>query len=223
MAHEHEHEHEHGHHHDHHPGEGADLGHGPGAGKRFPFHKMDRLDSPDRQARQPADKLVALVAEAKPAAILDIGVGTGYFALPLLDALPDAKVTGLDVEPRMLGVLVGRALERGVFSRVDTLEVPHDDAERLPAPEDAFDAVIMVNLLHELDDRPTYLSGVRRTLKAGGRFVLCDWDPEAGPEQGPPMEIRVPVDVVTAELKTAGFTKVTRHDLYPHFFTLVCE
>ena len=217
----HGHDHPHGHHHDH--GEGADLGHGPGAGKRFPFHKMDRLDSPERQARQPADKLVALVAEAKPGAILDIGVGTGYFALPLLDALPEAKVTGLDVEPRMLGVLVGRALERGVFGRVDTFEVPRDDAERLPTPEDAFDAAIMVNFLHELEDRPGYLAGVRRTVKAGGHFVICDWDPEGDPEHGPPLEIRVPVDVATAKLKAAGFVKVTRHDLYPNFFTLVCE
>lgn len=208
------------HEHDHHDGHGH---HHHGNEKRFPFHKMDRLDSPERQSRQPAAGLVALVAEHGPKRVLDIGVGTGYFALPLLEMLPEAKVTGLDVEPRMLGVFVGRAMERGFFPRVGTVEVPPDDAEHLPELDEPQDAILMVNLLHELDDREAYLAGVRRALADGGRFVLCDWDPGGDPEQGPPREIRVPVDVAKKELTNAGFTKITRTDLYPSFYTLVCE
>lgn len=206
------HAHGHGHHHGHDEND-----------KRFPFHKMDRLDSPDRQARQPAAPLVEVLAEGTPGRILDIGVGTGYFALPLLERLPGARVTGLDIEPRMLGVVMGRALERGLFERVEAVEVPREDPESVPVEAGVYDAAFMVNFYHELDDRPAYLEKVRRAVRSGGRVIVCDWDPEAGAEHGPPLEIRVPAEKAIEELKAAGFPTVSRRETYPGFYTLVAE
>jgi len=185
---------------------------------RFPVEKMDRLDSPDRVRRQPVAPLVALVEEAAPAVVLDVGAGTGYFALPIAEALPRTRVIGLDVEPRMLAVIAERAAERGLTERVQTLEAPSD---RLPLADGAADLALMVALYHELGDRPAYLAEVRRVLRDDGVFVVSDWRPEGTHESGPPAECRVPRATVEAELSAAGFGPVEVHDLYSDFYVVV--
>ena len=63
------------------------------AGERvFPPEKMAKLDSPERQARQPARLLVDLLAGYRPKRVLEIGVGTGYFALPIAARLAGANL-----------------------------------------------------------------------------------------------------------------------------------
>jgi len=58
-----------------------------------------------------------------PQRLVEIGVGTGYFALLWLETLPEAELWAADVEPRMLGVVMGRAMERGLARRVHFIEV----------------------------------------------------------------------------------------------------
>lgn len=186
--------------------------------RRFSFEKVKKLDSPQRYEHMPPTPLVKLVADMAPAAVLDIGVGTGYFAIPLAAALPDADIVGADVEPRMFEVLAEHAATAGVAGRVTTVQVP---ADRLELPRGDFDVALLVALYHELDDRVGYLAGVRQALAPGGRVVICDWRPEDEPEIGPPNSHRVPEDEAVNDLTSAGFDHVQRHELYPSLYVLV--
>ncbi len=187
-------------------------------GKRFPYEKVARLDSPERKAMQPAAPLVELLASFEPTTILDVGVGTGYFALPIAEALPGARVLGLDVEPQMLEVLTERAAAAPHGHRVEPLEAPED---RIPLPDASVDMVLMVNLYHELADRVAYLEETRRVLEPGGHLVICDWDPDSTREAGPPADHRVSPSIACDELDAAGLVQVQRHHLYEPFYTLV--
>lgn len=184
--------------------------------RRFPVEKIAKLDSPARRSRQPPGPLVELIASWSPDRLLDIGVGTGYFAIPLARALPAASILGLDVEPRLLEV-AGQRLEDAGFDRV---RLRPTDPDRIDAETDSRDLALMVALYHELDDRPAYLGEVRRVLGEGGRLVVCDWSPEGSHEAGPPMDHRISRGVVEQELAAAGFTAVTAHDLYSDFYVL---
>lgn len=46
------------------------------------------------------------------------------------------------------------------------------DCHALPYPDDSFDTVLMVNLLHVIPDRAGALRQVVRVLKPGGRLLL---------------------------------------------------
>ncbi len=186
---------------------------------KLTFEERDRLDSDERRRRQPVEPIVELVVEEAPAAVVDWGVGTGTFAIPLAEAMNGGSVVGLDVEPRMLELVERRAAAAGVDDRVSTRRV--GPTGPLPFDDGSVDVVLMVNLYHELDDRPGALREALRVLRVGGRLVVCDWDPEGDGEHGPSPQHRVAAAVAVAEMAAAGFAAAPVPALYDDFWIVV--
>ncbi|MGM0771986.1 MAG: class I SAM-dependent methyltransferase [Halobacteriota archaeon] len=86
---------------------------------------------------------------------IDVGVGTGRFALPLSIRL------GVDPSPCMLQ-----------FSRIRNIEVIRGVAERLPLKDSSFDLALMTTTICFLDDIASAFREVNRTLMPGGSFVI---------------------------------------------------
>jgi len=84
--------------------------------------------------------------------ILDVGAGTGRFAKLVAEF---AKVTALDISREMLE----KARAKGSFDLVLS------DAHRLPFRRDAFDAALLVMVLHQLEDYPRALREVARVSR----------------------------------------------------------
>jgi ubiquinone/menaquinone biosynthesis C-methylase UbiE len=99
--------------------------------------------------------------------VLDIGCGTGTFAVALA-ARGGGKVWGIDDSPEMLAE--AEAKDSGVrFKRAR--------AESLPFKDAWFDRAVMRLSLHLLD-RPEAFSEAARILVPGGRLVIASFDPE---------------------------------------------
>ena len=181
-------------------------------GRHIRFEHHHSLHSEDRQRTQPAEPLVELLLADGVRVVADVGVGTGYFALPLAERLAEGKVLGLDIEPRMLEVLRQRAREKGLEQRLVAVEMT--DPHTLPVADRTLDAALMVSLYHELDDRPRFLAELGRALRPGGLLAVADWRPEGTADHGPRPQHRVPVDVVLRELASAGFEHLETHQVY---------
>jgi SAM-dependent methyltransferase len=99
---------------------------------------------------------------------LEIGAGTGYFSLNLLQSGVVGAATCMDISPGMLDVLAANARELGL-----EVETVAGDAEHLPAPDDSFDLVFGHAVLHHLPDLERAFAEFARVLRPGGRIAFA--------------------------------------------------
>src|SRR5688572_9720157 len=101
--------------------------------------------------------------------VLEVGPGTGYYALPVADWLkPEGRLDVLDVQQEMLDHTLRRAGEHGMENIAPTLA----DARSLPFGDDTFDAAYLVTVLGEIPDQGAALRELRRVVKPTGRIVV---------------------------------------------------
>jgi len=100
--------------------------------------------------------------------ILEIGAGTGFFTLNLLQAGLARSAVVTDISQGMVDVAVrnGRALGLDVEGQAA-------DAESLPFADGEFDLVIGHAVLHHIPDLDAAFREILRVLRPGGRFVFC--------------------------------------------------
>lgn len=99
---------------------------------------------------------------------MELGSGTGFFLLNLMQGGVVAKGSVTDLSPGMVQVALNNAEHLGlpVDGRVA-------DAERIPYEDATFDLVVGHAVLHHIPDVPAALREVLRVLKPGGRFVFA--------------------------------------------------
>ncbi len=127
-------------------------------------------ESPAREAQLAL--LLAVLEATRPADVLEAGVGSGRVAERILDALPRARLVGLDGSAAMLEL--ARARLAPFEKRVQLGQV---DLARLDAfIAGPFDVVVSVQALHHLDDgaKASCLAALARRLRVGGILLLRD-------------------------------------------------
>ncbi len=118
-------------------------------------------------------------ADATPESrILELGVGTGRIALPIIRA--GYHYTGIDVAPRMLDKLRAALAEiPGAAERVTLVE---GDITELPFADRSFDVVITVHVYHLIADRARAIAEGVRVLDRPG-VALNGRDDEVDPPE----------------------------------------
>jgi ubiquinone/menaquinone biosynthesis C-methylase UbiE len=99
---------------------------------------------------------------------LEIGAGTGYFSLNLLQAGAIQRATATDISPGMLATLEENAARLGLEVRTAAAE-----AETLPFGDESFDLVFGHAVLHHIPDLGQAFSEFARVLRPGGTLVFC--------------------------------------------------
>jgi ubiquinone/menaquinone biosynthesis C-methylase UbiE len=99
---------------------------------------------------------------------LEIGAGTGYFSLNLLQAGAIQRGTATDISPGMLATLEGNAERLGLDVKTAAAE-----AETLPFPDESFDLVFGHAVLHHIPDLGQAFSEFARVLRPGGVMAFC--------------------------------------------------
>jgi ubiquinone/menaquinone biosynthesis C-methylase UbiE len=99
------------------------------------------------------------------AEVLEIGCGTGSTAL--LHAPHVKHIRATDLSAKMIEIANRKAREQGVANV--TFEQCSIDA--LAAPDESYDAVLAMSILHLVEDKNAVMAKVHRMLKPGGAFV----------------------------------------------------
>jgi ubiquinone/menaquinone biosynthesis C-methylase UbiE len=117
------------------------------------------------------DAIRSALADKPIRALLDLGTGTGRMLE--LFAGDIERGLGLDLSLDMLALARAR-LDR---SGLKHCSVRQGDIYDLALPRDSFDAVIIHQVLHFLDDSPRAIREASRVLRPGGRLLVVDFAP----------------------------------------------
>ncbi len=114
------------------------------------------------------DRLVGDQMHLPAETALEIGGGTGFFLLNLMQSGVATSGTATDISQGMVDQAVRNSEQLGlqVSGQVaDVEELPFDDA--------SFDLVVGHAFLHHIPDVDQALREIMRVLRPGGRFVVC--------------------------------------------------
>ena len=113
------------------------------------------------------EEIVHFLPEGKVLQILDVGTGTGYFAILLSQS--GHQVTGIDLTDAMLKEARDNAALYQVHPTFQQM-----DAQKLAFWDQSFDVVISRNLTWTLPDPESAYREWMRVLKKGGTFAIHD-------------------------------------------------
>lgn len=97
--------------------------------------------------------------------VLDIGCGNGKITAQIAMLVPNGRVIGIDISPKMI------AQAKQDYPNVPNLEFLQKSAEDFHFP-DRFDLIVSFNALHWVDNHQKVLENVNTSLKKGGRFLF---------------------------------------------------
>ena len=119
----------------------------------------------------PLTERLGLLLDLGPGArVLDVAAGTGASAIHLAGRF-GCSVTGVEFSPVNVARAQAAADRAGLSERVQFVE---GDAERLPFPDAAFDAIICECAYCTFPDKAAAAAELGRVLRAGGRLGLSD-------------------------------------------------
>ena len=123
---------------------------------------------PDGVAEQVRDAVLDRVGARPGTRFLEVGVGTGRIALPFVRA--GHAYCGVDLSAAMLGALREKLIADPALPAQPGLACA--DAMALPFRPGVFDVVLLIHVIHLVDDHLETLAEVRRVLRPNGRVII---------------------------------------------------
>ena len=172
------------------------------------WDKIRSLHAPDAVVE---DALRAAIGDVAFGAMLDLGTGTGRM-ISLFGPQARRRV-GVDASHAMLAVARAN-LERESIP----VELRQGDIYALPVERDAFDLVILHQVLHFLDDPARAIREAAQSLAPGGRMLIVDFAPhdlEFLRETQAHLRLGFSVGQIDGWLAEAGLRGERRRDIAP--------
>jgi ubiquinone/menaquinone biosynthesis C-methylase UbiE len=133
-----------------------------------PYNQRFWVEAPHPLITRP--RLREALAPAPGQRLLEVGPGTGYYALEVAAWIePGGRLDVFDLQQEMLDHTLRRAEERGIGGNIVAMQ---GDARSLPYEDATFDAAYLVTVLGEIPDQEAALRELARVVKAGGRVVV---------------------------------------------------
>jgi ubiquinone/menaquinone biosynthesis C-methylase UbiE len=158
-------------------------------------------DEIERRKWHDPEALLNSIGLKRGQAIMDIGCGDGFYALPAAKIVGNTgKVYGVDTNRSSIQNLGDNAAAQGLKN----LELKVGRAEETIFCKSCADIVFFGIVLHDFADPKRVLQNARVMIKPEGRLANLDWKKE-DMTIGPPAQKRFSEEVATQLIESAGF------------------
>lgn len=105
--------------------------------------------------------------------ILEVGTGKGHFSIALARA--GFKFTSIDISQEEQQIAL---LNLKYFGLENLVELKIENAEKLSFPNNYFDTIVSVNLIHHLQNPYKVIDEIVRVTSPNGKIVISDFSPK---------------------------------------------
>lgn len=171
------------------------------AGSTF-SNEAREYESADRVIWQKPDLVIQQLGDVDGKVVADLGAGTGYFSRRI--AYKGARVIAIDIDPRAIQWMEEQKARFPVElqDRLIIRQADESDPKLKPAE---VDIVLLVNTYSYIQNRVAYFNRLKDAIRPGGFILIIDFKKRDTPF-GPPLEERIDVADVEAELRSAGYS-----------------
>jgi len=107
--------------------------------------------------------------------VADLGAGSGAYTIAAAKAVGDSgRVYAVEVQKELLSGIKSSASKEGV-SNIEVIWGDVERAGKTKIKDNIIDAVIVSNILFQVDDKQGFLNEIDRILKKGGNVLVVDW------------------------------------------------
>lgn len=143
--------------------------------------------------------------------VCDFGCGNGYYSLPMAERVgPEGRVLAVDLQPEMLKLL-GVRLNAAGHENVELVQATLTKPGLAPG---TCDAIVLIDVYHEISHPVTVLAALRLALKPKGRLYLLEFRLE-DPDVPIKLEHKMSKAQMLLEMKASGLRFAAEFDGLP--------
>ena len=181
-----------------------------------PINKK-KLDNPERRKMLPPEIVLQKLGLKEDDDMADIGCGVGYFTFPAAEIISsENEIYAIDISEEMLEEVEKESKEKEIKNISLVKSTEYD----LKLEDGKVSFALMVNVLHETDDKVRMLKEIHRILRTDGRIAIVDFEKKQT-ESGPPLDHRISKDEALELLKEAGFEFQKEEQFADTFYAIV--
>ncbi len=140
----------------------------------FPHQLAWFLDLPGRGLIMSAQTVAERLPVKPDACVLEVGSGSGYYSVKVAKRIPEGSLTLLDIQEKMLEESAKKLSAEGITN----FSTRQADGKSLPFESGVFDALFLVTVLGEIEDRASFLEEAARVLKKDGVLSITEHHPD---------------------------------------------
>jgi len=140
----------------------------------FPYQMSWVLDLPGRGLIMSAKTVANRLPVSYSAKVLEIGPGSGYYSLEVAKKIVHGRLDILDIQQEMLD----KCKQKLDLAGLKNYETHLGDGKTLPFEDNVFDAIYMVTVFGEIENRKDFLMEAARVLKPNGVLSITEHHPD---------------------------------------------
>ncbi len=114
--------------------------------------------------------------------VVDLGAGTGFYSVAAGHIVTKGKVYAVEISKDFLATIKNKVKE----AHLRNVEIIWGNIEKLGGTkigDRVADAVIVSNVLFQVEDKEKFVLEIKRILKEKGQVLLIDWSESSPPER----------------------------------------